>query len=86
MQSMTLLHTLTHPSRVHDIKFYRPVNVDGEPEFLLVAAEDKKVTVYQILTTADAPPRVIAELVGHTNRRAIHLHHVIRRVSHSSAE
>ncbi|KAF8519659.1 WD40-repeat-containing domain protein [Gautieria morchelliformis] len=66
--NMTLLHTLTHPSRVHDVKFFRPVNVDGQPEFLLVAAEDKKVTVYQLLSTADAPPRVIAELVGHTNR------------------
>lgn len=68
---MSLLYTITHPSRVHDVKFFRPAKDEEQPEFLLVAAEDKKVTVYEILATADAPPRVIAELVGHTNRRAI---------------
>jgi protein MAK11 len=64
---MVLLHTITHPSRVHDVKFFRPTDAKGEPEFLLVAAEDKKVTIYE-LYDVDTPPRAIAELVGHTNR------------------
>ncbi|KAF8579944.1 WD40 repeat-like protein [Ramaria rubella] len=66
--NMALLHTITHTSRVHDVKFFRPVEVEGQPEFLLVAAEDKKVTVYELSSDVDIPPKIIAELVGHTNR------------------
>ena len=75
---MSLLYTITHPSRVHDVKFFTPANVEGQPEFLLVAAEDKKVTVYELFSTADAPPRVIAEFVGHTNRQAMLIRTIIQ--------
>lgn len=65
---MALLHTITHPSRIHDIKFFRPTDVEGSPEFLLVAAEDKKVTIYELSDDLETTPRVIAELIGHLNR------------------
>ena len=68
LQSMALLHTLNHASRVHDVKFFRPTNAGRELDFLLVAAEDKKVTIYELCDNADTAPRPIAELVGHTNR------------------
>lgn len=63
---MELLHTITHPSRIHDIRFTK--RATGEGELLLVAAEDKKVTIYDVPANADQPPSVIAELVGHENR------------------
>lgn len=65
-QEMELLHTITHPSRIHDIRFTK--RATGEGELLLVAAEDKKVTIYDVPAHADQPPSVIAELVGHENR------------------
>ena len=63
---MDLLHTITHPSRVHDIKFCK--RVVGSGELLLVGAEDRKLTVYDIPADHTKPPTVIAEMVGHTNR------------------
>ena len=80
-QSMALLYTITHPSRIHDVKFFRQTSVDGHPEVLLVAAEDKKVTVYELFSIADTPPRIIAELVGHTNRQVAV---VLRQNAHAS--
>ena len=35
---------------------------------LLVGAEDKKVTVYDVSKEPNTVPTVIAEMVGHTNR------------------
>ncbi|CAE6460776.1 unnamed protein product [Rhizoctonia solani] len=63
---MTLLHTTMHPSRIHDIKFWTP---DDEPlrEFLLVAAEDKFVTVYQI-GHEEQSIKIIAKFGGHSSR------------------
>lgn len=61
-----LLHSIKHPSRIHDIKFCR--RVAGEGEILLVAAEDKKVTIYDVPVDAENPPIIIAEMVGHSNR------------------
>ena len=63
---MELLHTITHPSRLHDIKFCK--RVVGEGELLLAGAEDKKLTVYDIPQDRTKPPTVIAEMMGHTNR------------------
>lgn len=65
-QDMLLLHTLNHPSRIQDVKFVRRADDDGE--LMLVAAEDKKVTVYQMPVDTEKMPSVIAEMVGATNR------------------
>lgn len=79
---MSLLHNITHPSRLHDLKFCK--NATGK-EVLLVAAEDKKVSVYDFLplpsegkdvtageetVNKGIPPKVVAEMVGHENRWA----------------
>ncbi|PCH44568.1 WD40 repeat-like protein [Wolfiporia cocos MD-104 SS10] len=63
---MTLLHTITHPSRLHDVKFCK--RVVGNGEVLLVAAEDKKLSVYDLPSDRTIVPPVVAEMVGHTNR------------------
>ncbi|KAJ7708883.1 WD40-repeat-containing domain protein [Mycena rosella] len=63
---MNLLHTITHPSRLHDIKFVRRVN--GAGDVLLAAAEDAKLSVYAVSPDPATPPRVVAEMTGHTNR------------------
>jgi len=65
---MTLLHTIDHPSRLHDLKFC--LRVVGEGELMLAAAEDKKVSVYQFSEDPEVVPRIIASLVGHSNRYA----------------
>lgn len=66
IQDMTLRHTLTHPSRIHSLRFCKRVN--GEGEIMLVAAEDKKVLVYQVSEDPQSPPIIIAEMIGHSNR------------------
>lgn len=63
---MKLIHTITHPSRIQDIHFTN--SATGEGELLLVAAEDKKVTIYDIPSDPEHPPSVMGELVGHQNR------------------
>ena len=63
---MELLHSITHPSRLHDIKFCK--RVEGEGELLLAGAEDKKLSVYDVPEDRTKPPTVVAEMVGHTNR------------------
>ncbi|KAI0272756.1 WD40-repeat-containing domain protein [Gloeopeniophorella convolvens] len=63
---LALLHALEHPSRIHDVKFVQ--RAEGIHEVLLVAAEDKKVTAYDISPDTDVPLRVIAHFVGHSNR------------------
>jgi len=70
---MTLLHNITHPSRIHDVKFTpRPSPPGGKRgkvgDLLLAGAEDKKLTVYQVYSDPQTPPRVIAELIGHERR------------------
>lgn len=65
---MVVLHTINHSSRIHDIRFCRRVNGDGE--VLLVAAEDKKVSVYALFSDTEKPPKIVAEMVGHSNRLA----------------
>lgn len=61
---MDMLCTIIHASRIHDVKFCS--RVAGEGEFLLVAAEDHKLSVYDI--PESGAPKIIAEMVGHTNR------------------
>jgi protein MAK11 len=67
-QKMALLHTILHPSRLHDVKFCQRVN--GKGDVLLAGAEDNKLSVYQIPDDPESmdPPTIIAEMVGHTNR------------------
>ncbi|KAH9962668.1 WD40-repeat-containing domain protein [Russula dissimulans] len=63
---LTVLHTVEHGSRIHDVKFVQ--RVGGEGELLLVAAENKTTTVYEVSSDADVILRPIAHLVGHRNR------------------
>ena len=64
-QNMNLLFSIKHPSRVHDVKFCKRVN--GEGEVILVGGEDHKTTVYSI--PRDTPnPIIVAEMIGHSNR------------------
>ena len=65
-QAMNLLHTIAHPSRLHDVKF--TPRVEGKGEILLAGAEDKKLSVYEVSSDPNTPPRIIAELVGHGRR------------------
>jgi protein MAK11 len=65
-QDLAVLYTLEHESRIQDVKFAR--RVDQEGEVILVAAEDKKTTVYEICLDSDTVLRPIAYLVGHRNR------------------
>ncbi|KZS94471.1 WD40 repeat-like protein [Sistotremastrum niveocremeum HHB9708] len=62
---MALLHTITHPSRLHDLRFHI---LSQDREVLLVAAEDKKVTAYALPSDTKQPPTIVAEFIGHTNR------------------
>lgn len=66
LQDMELLHSITHPSRLHDIKFCK--SVDGEGELLLAGGEDKKLSVYEVYKDHTKVPTIIADMVGHTNR------------------
>ncbi|PBK69109.1 WD40 repeat-like protein [Armillaria solidipes] len=64
---MTLLHTIKHPSRLHDAKFCK--RVDSDEEVLLVGAEDKKLTIYDVSNDPEKPPTIVGLMVGHENRR-----------------
>ena len=65
-QDMSLLHSLKHPSRIHDVKFCQ--RVEGNGDILLVAAEDKKLSIYDIPSDTEQQPVIIAEMIGHSNR------------------
>ena len=67
-KNLALLHTITHPSRIQDVKFVR--HPETKDEILLVGAEDKKLSVYFVPSEASETPCVIAEMVGHANRCA----------------
>jgi protein MAK11 len=72
---MSLLQSVTHPARVHEILFCKGVKYQ---DVLLVAAEDKKVTLYALPTIgededeAEKPDAtalpIIGYLSGHLNR------------------
>ncbi|GAA5905239.1 WD40 repeat domain-containing protein [Sporobolomyces salmoneus] len=79
---MSIHHTLTAPSRFHDLQFCTPPS-SLDSEFLLVACEDGKVRVFDVSNPTPvkvgqeedeeafenrAKMEVCAELVGHTNR------------------
>jgi hypothetical protein len=67
-QKMALLHTVPHGSRIHDLQFCTRRDVR---ELLLVAAEDKRVSVYlldQDNLSSSSPWPIVASLVGHQNR------------------
>jgi protein MAK11 len=63
---MNLIHTITHPSRLQDVKFCKRVN--GSGDVLLAGAEDKKLSIYDVSTNPEKPPRIIAAMTGHANR------------------
>ncbi|CDO68795.1 hypothetical protein BN946_scf184805.g4 [Trametes cinnabarina] len=64
---MDLLHNITHPSRLHDIKFCK--RVDGDGELLLAGGEDKKLSIYEVPKDRTKEPTIIADMLGHNNRR-----------------
>jgi hypothetical protein len=78
---MTLLHSITHTARIHDVLLVEDPS-DASKSILLIAAENKKVTAYSLppQSPRDAddeededeaeklPPVVFAEFVGHANR------------------
>lgn len=72
---MTLLSSINHPARIHDIRFSQ---VSLENDVLMVAAEDKRVTIYSLERLAEGDPvdgpddriSVLCYLDGHTNRYA----------------
>ncbi|KAJ3794223.1 WD40 repeat-like protein [Lentinula aff. detonsa] len=84
LTDMSLLHSVKHPSRLHDIKFCKRAHQEGQ--VLLASAEDKKVSIYDFITlpghsrtsastdhdendkNKETNPRIIAEIVGHENR------------------
>ncbi|KAI0642016.1 WD40 repeat-like protein [Trametes meyenii] len=63
---MELLHSITHPSRLNDIRFCK--RTDGEGELLLAGGEDKKLSVYDVPKDHTKVPSIIANMIGHTNR------------------
>ena len=65
-QDMTLIHTIHHPSRVHDVHFC--TRVHGEGQVLLVGAEDKTLSIYSISADPESRPKIVAKMVGHANR------------------
>ena len=65
LQDMQLLQTFSHSSRIQDVRFF--LDEDGT-EYLLVAAEDKKVTFYGLEAEDTNSLPVVAEAVGHENR------------------
>jgi len=72
---MTLVHTITHPSRLHDVCFCK--RPSGGDELLLAAAEDKRLSVYEVSSDPEKLPKIVASMVGHDNRyRFIPLSHI----------
>jgi protein MAK11 len=64
---MTLLHTLSSPSRFHDVRFH---TLGDSTEATLVACEDGNVRVFveKENNSGERTLEFLAELVGHTNR------------------
>lgn len=57
---MTVIHSIEHSSRVHDVHFCG--------DLLLVGSEAPKVAVYAISKEEQVDPVYVMELVGATNR------------------
>lgn len=75
LQDMSLLHTITHGSRIQDVLFCQRVtdsaasiDDDDSSELLLIAAEDKKVTIYDSSSKDSTSLPIVGYLVGHQNR------------------
>lgn len=69
---MALLQAFNHASRIHSICFSR---TSSDKEVLLVAGEDKRVSIYLLPSLEENPgdgereaPPLLANLSGHTNR------------------
>ncbi|KAG9104231.1 hypothetical protein FRC06_004215 [Ceratobasidium sp. 370] len=63
---MTALDNISHPSRIHSVKYWQHPELPGQ-DILLVAAEDRFVTAY-LTGDAQQQSRIIAKFEGHTNR------------------
>lgn len=66
---MAPLCSMTHPSRIHDVKFFH--SNSQNIEYILVAAEDKKVTIYELPMKDEESVdqlKVVGQLIGHQNR------------------
>jgi hypothetical protein len=70
-QELAILYTLEHTARIHDVKFAQRVDASGE--VVLVAAEDKATTVYEVHPGANSLLRPTARFVGHGNRYGLDL-------------
>ena len=60
---MTMLETITHPSRIHDLKFWK----SAERDIVLVAGEDRLVIAYEIGAEKQTT-KMVAKFGGHENR------------------
>ena len=58
-----MLDTITHPSRIHGLKFWK----SAERDILFVAGEDKLVIAYEI-GAEERTIKMIAKFGGHENR------------------
>ncbi|KAG6918378.1 hypothetical protein DXG01_015030 [Tephrocybe rancida] len=67
--NMDLIHTIKHASRLHDVRFCK--RVEGEGELLLAAAEDKLLSVYDISPDPAQTPKIITVMTGHGNRHVL---------------
>jgi hypothetical protein len=79
---MSLLYSVTHAARIHDILFVEE-GKESKHSVLLVAAENKKVSAYLVPSSPPQPEieednddeeevstlKVFAECIGHSNRR-----------------
>ncbi|KAL0953924.1 hypothetical protein HGRIS_005089 [Hohenbuehelia grisea] len=63
---MDMIHTITHKSRLHDVRFCPRVN--GTGDVLFACAEDKNLSIYELSQDPETPPKIIATMTGHTNR------------------
>lgn len=71
---MTVLHTLTAPSRFHDVQFcYFPIDATDpkQKEYFFVACEDGRIRVFEVGQGGGGEEEVLEPvkvLAGHTNR------------------
>jgi protein MAK11 len=77
---MIVHHTLTAPSRFHDVRFcYFPIDAadPSQREYMLVACEDGKTRIFDVTSNAEVQAtededrpvlEPFAQLSGHVNR------------------
>jgi protein MAK11 len=78
-ETLEIIYTIKHQSRLNEAMFCRCIGRDSD--VLLIGGEDKVVSIYNVPTGPEASPKVIATLVGHTNRYIPFLSHHIFPIS-----